>query len=209
MAWIFMGFGIPQYKQCLLLDLLHQDYLKTMHNPSMDQLRNSIRAFNEERGESSLSLLTASVLVGSDKSSYEKLDMNYSILNFSRTLVKDYTRDFKIKTPTSNNINIKDNEAEVEKITEKTSSIIEAMIDGTWRAFAYHDGTGLLSSSSPRMEVSHPRFLIRAASFHVEEELKKIPRLLLENNYSFLDASNTNLPASALLTEEELELLNL
>lgn len=184
LCWFFMGFEAHQYTQCLLINELHMEYLRRCNHPSYSQMLRNIRTHNEERGEMTLSLLAFSVAADTDKHAVTKLDANYSILNFSRQLVKDYDKEHKILPPTPHALNVQTHTRERAGIATAVLDTIQKMQSGTWRSlkpttvYAYEQG-------GQRMEVSFPRFLRRNIKNEVRVELSKFKQLLVENNYSF------------------------
>ncbi len=174
-----MGFDAHQYVQCMLLDQLHMEYLRIFNHPAWKQLIESIRAFNEERSEMSLSLLAFSVAIDSDKHTFSKLDTNYSIMNFCRTLIKDFYEEFNIPLPTSTPLSTPLESAEQQGIITSVLQTIEQMRSGEWTAIE-QSTTYSFEPSSSRVVQSFPRFLRCNVSNDVTSELAKFPRLLGE-----------------------------
>lgn len=207
MAWFFIGFEAHQYLQSVLLNELHMRYLHVNNVPVYTDMVNNIRTHNEERGEMSLSLLAFSVLGDTDKSTFEKLDTNYTILNYCRNLVKGYVENFGIKPPTDHSLNISRSTTEINCLTKKMHAIISSMSDESWTSIQYRDGVPF-TSAAPRERLSHLRFLSRSPSHEIRAELSKLHDLLLTNNFSFPNTDSETVPLRPLTEEEIAALVN-
>ncbi len=86
-----------------------------------------ICAYNEEKREMSLSLLTYFAISDSNKAKFKKLDENYSIMNYCHTLVKNFNQTFDTYHIASHEQNIEHLEQKMNIITNKMISIINKM----------------------------------------------------------------------------------
>lgn len=208
MIWIFMGFDAHQYLQCLLLNELHLQYLIATGNPSYIQFINHPRSHNEERGEMSLSLMSLSVLGDTDKCTVQKLDTHYSIMNFCRSLIKDYSRDTHIPLEDSHPLTTTKSTAEINRIEETMLRILEQMEAGTWTSFPSLPAKEPYFPSTPRTGGSRFRLLPRFPSRIASRELDKFDDLLGAGNFTTVhEATAAAGPSRRAPTEAELQAL--
>ena len=104
---------------------------------------------NEERGKMTLSLLMFSVAVDPDNKPAKKFDMNYSIMNYYHTLVKEYNRELGIDPLKPYALRNTSRQQEKDLVVQSVIVTIQAIRHGTWHALSpvNHDrGSGLGTS---------------------------------------------------------------
>lgn len=178
-----MGFDSTLYKQCLLLSLVHNEFLKETKHPAYTQMINNIRSHNEERGEMSLSQLAFSLVGDSDVGSVDKLDLHYTLLNFCHTLVKEYSTELYVKHEKDHTLSITKNREEVQRITQFMKSTITAMSDDTYTSYEPHRSK--YQFDDPRDYHFFVRILPKNPSYDIMVELQNIKTLLLQDNFSY------------------------
>lgn len=160
---------------------------------------------NEERTEMSLSQLAFSVMGDSDKSDVTKLDMNYVLLNFCRTLVKDQMRDVGIKIEPHQALNIGNRGTEVNLIGQHMLGLIGKMENNTW--ITYNNNQTKYKLDDAQKNRVFGRILRNNTSEEMEELLVHVSDLLLKNNNAFFQQipllHQTNGPIEFELTEEQ------
>jgi hypothetical protein len=76
------------------------------------------------RNVESLSLLAFSILRDFNKTTFSKVDTNYTVLNICCTTVKEYSREYNVNPNKDYALNISKNLKEVNCIHETVSNII-------------------------------------------------------------------------------------
>lgn len=183
MLWIFLGFESTQYTQCLAYTLLQHEYFKANGHPAYIQMLHNVRPHNEERSEMSLSILAFSVAGDSDRSNVDKLDMNYSLMNKCRTIIKDINKDLNIHAPSRFEDNSIDTEREVNMITQHMRDLIKSMRDGTWTT--YYPNQQKYKMDSAQHSSSTLRYLTRNTTTIMRRTLEQVRVLLLDTNNSY------------------------
>ncbi len=129
----------------------------------------------------SLSLLAFSVAMDSNKHTFTKLDTNYSIMNYCRSLIKEFYEEFNIPLPSSTPLSTPLGSAEQQGIVASVLRTIQQMRDGEWTSME-QSTTYSFELSSTRVIQSFPRFLQCNVSNDVASELAKFPRLFSDDN---------------------------
>lgn len=160
--------------------LLHHRYLEEVGHPALHQLNYCIRNHNEERTEMSLSQLAFSLLGDSTKAEINKLDMNYVLLNFSRSLAKEYINELGLSPPTPQSLNISQNIQEVRVITNTMKQLIQSLLDDTYTS--YLNNQIKYKRDDEKVKVVELRFLRRNVSLEVRQTLLQMKHILLEDN---------------------------
>jgi hypothetical protein len=172
--------------------LLQHHYYQQVEHPAYQQMMQNIRAHNEERAEMSLSILAYSVAGDADRSSCDKLDMNYTILNRCRTLIKEVNTELATAPPIRFQTNTITN-AEVAGVAHHMQGVIIAMAQGTWEAYTPNEKKYI--PTSQHRPASFPRYLARNASLRMHTLLTSVRRLLLDENRSFQEQLHLVYPA--------------
>ena len=168
----------------MTFSLLQQHYFQQSKHPAYTQMTTNIRAHNEEQAEMSLSILAYSVAGDSDRSDINKLDMNYTILNKCRTIIKELQQEVHITPQSHFQTNSITSTTEITNITQHMQQIITEMEAGTWTTFPISEKK--YTSASPKSVHSTQRYLIRNASSSMLTLLQDVQELLV-NNDAFME----------------------
>ena len=140
----------------------------------------NILGHNEERMEMSLSQLAFSLLGDSNRGDVDKLNTNYVLLNYSRTLVKDMMRDLSLVPDAGKALSTAHRLVEVNTITMHMRATITAMHTNSWQT--YVSGQLKYQRGDPRTVCYFIRPLRRYVSQNIKSELENTAHILLRDN---------------------------
>ena len=176
---VFICLKSAVYEKTVTVGLIQLIYLMSVNHPVFTMFQHNVTVFNEEMGETLISILARHCLSDTIKFDWSHIDQKWKLIHFIRSCLKDFEEDFSLNNHANDSLDISSikvspDSPEVARLAVFFRHFIDSVLNNNAKQYRLLDSKSNYGKQSEEIAKSVPCIMQRVLHTVSEQQLQTI-----------------------------------